>query len=98
MERIKRGDFSIVKSELIDKTWNETDRNISKGKIEYIINTFINVISNELKKNNDIKIDGFGSFAVKVKPAYIGKSVTTGETAKIPETKYINFKPSKKLK
>lgn len=94
----KRRWYFIVKSELINETWLATHKQIEKNKIEYIINIFIKIINRELKNNNEIKIEGLGTFSPNtVKQTYIKKNVC-GDKAKIIPKKYINFKPSKKLK
>lgn len=51
----------------------------------------------EIKNDNKVKIDGFGTFSSHARQSYVGKS-TNGNIEKIPDTKYIIFKPSKKLK
>ena len=101
MVRIKKtanGADKIVKSELIDKTWKEIGKNIEKNKVNHIINTFITVIGNEIKSGSNIKIEGFGSFLLCTRNSYIGKDVNSGEIKEVPETSYIRFKPSKKIK
>lgn len=87
----------IVKSELIDKTWKNTNKNFKKNDVEFIINTFIKTIIDEIKNECKIKIDGFGTFSSYIRHAYIGKNIN-GNVEEIPDTRYISFKPSKKIK
>lgn len=51
-----------------------------------------------MKNNNDVKINGFGSFYTKTAKPYIGKDLNTGKTKSFPGITYINFKPSKTIK
>jgi len=52
----------IVKSELIHKTWQTVEMNIEKTKVEETINTFINIIGNEIRNGQVVKIEGLGRF------------------------------------
>ena len=42
-------------------------KKIEKKKVENIINTFLNILGNKLKSTNNVKLDGFGTFAIKRK-------------------------------
>lgn len=88
----------IKKSEIINHIWNDNIGTYNKKDIEYIVNSFINMIASELKRGMKIKIDGLGTFIPFIKQAYVGKDVNTGNVSIIPSGKYIKFKPSKKLK
>jgi len=88
----------IVKSELIHETWKTTlNKEFRKNDVESIINAFIETLGKEIK-NGVVKIDGLGTFSSHIKHSYVGNNINTGEKSVIPSTKYINFKPSKKLK
>ena len=52
----------IIKSELIHKTWQTVEMNIEKTKVEETINTFINIIGNEIRSGHVVKIEGLGRF------------------------------------
>lgn len=95
----QNGADKIVKSELINETWKTTlNKEFKKTDVENIINAFLKTLGNELKNNCVIKIDGFGTFSSSVKKSYLGKNINTGITEIIPSSRYINFKPSKKIK
>lgn len=93
-----KGGIFIVKSELIDKTWKDIGKKVEKEKMTFIINAFIETICKEIKKDNRVKIEGLGSFYSSYSKSYNGKDINTGKNKIIPETKYIRFKPSSKLK
>lgn len=97
IKREQIGADRIVKSELINNTWINTNKKYKKNDVEFIINTFLRTIIDGLKEEHNVKIDGFGSFSSYLRHAYIGKNAN-GIVEEIPETKYISFKPSKKLK
>lgn len=87
----------IVKSELIHKTWKAIEDDIEKNKVENTINTFINIIGNEIKNGHVVKIEGLGRFCPLVKKTK-GKNINNGSIQEIPNAKYIRFIPSSKLK
>ena len=84
---------------MINETWKTTlNKEFKKTDIETIINAFLKTLGNELKKNCIIKIDGLGTFSSSIRKSYIGKSINNGEICVVPSTRYISFKPSKKIK
>lgn len=87
----------IIKSELIHKTWQTVEMNIEKTKIEEAINTFINIIGNEIRNGHMVKIEGLGRFCPFTKKTK-GKNISDGTIQEIPNAKYIRFIPSSKLK
>lgn len=87
----------IVKSELIHETWKTVEGNIEKNRVEDTINTFINIIGNEIKNGHVVKIEGLGRFCPLVKKTK-GKNINNGSIQEIPNAKYIRFIPSSKLK
>lgn len=88
----------ITKTEIVDKTWRYLNRIMEKKKVEYVINAFINAVGDEIKNGNSVKIEGLGSFIVSTKNEYIGKDIRSRESALIPQSTYIRFRPSKKIK
>lgn len=87
----------IVKSEIVNQIYNENDKIFSKNDINDIINSFLGIITDELHKGNKVKIDSFGTFSSYERQPYVGKSIN-GNVMEIPISKYVSFKPSKKLK
>lgn len=73
------------------------ERNIEKNKVEDTINTFINIIGNEVRNGHIVKIEGLGKFCPFVKKTK-GKNINNGTIQEIPNAKYVRFIPSSKLK
>lgn len=67
-------------------------------KMESIVNDLFNVIIENLEKDQEVKISGFGVFKHYVWTGRTGKHIKTGEALKIPTKKSISFKLSKNLK
>lgn len=82
---------------MIHKTWKNIECDIEKSKVENTINTFINIISNEIKNGNVVKIEGLGRFCPFIKKTK-GKNINNGNIQEIPNAKYVRFIPSSKLK
>lgn len=87
----------IVKSELIHETWKNVKNDIEKNKVKDIINTFIDIVGNEIKNGNIVKIEGLGRFCPFVKKTK-GQNIDNGIIQEIPNAKYVRFIPSSKLK
>lgn len=89
---------AITKSEIINQIWNENMETFRKNDTAYIINSFIKIIREEIKKGEKVKIEGLGTFSSSIRKSYIGKNIVNGNIEEIPSTRTISFKPSKKLK
>lgn len=74
------------------------EKEYKKTDVEVIINTFIKLIIEKIKNGFKIKIDGLGTFSSYLKNVYIKRNIKTGESDYIPNVRFINFSPSKKLR
>lgn len=63
-----------------------------------VLDSFIETITEELKKGEKIQISGFGSFEVKSKSARQGINPKTGDKISIPASKVPTFKFGKAFK
>ena len=71
---------------------------ISKASAGTVIDAFINVVTKALKKGEEVKLIGFGTFSVSRRKATKGHNPRTGEEIKIPASKQPKFKAGKTLK
>jgi DNA-binding protein HU-beta len=75
------------------------DAGITKGNALKVIDTMIDVIADELAKNEGkITLVGFGTFKTTVKKKKKGRNPKTGEVIEIPRRRSVKFVPGKKLK
>ena len=74
------------------------DTNLSKKDVEAVLKSFIDVVTDELKKGEKIQLVGFGTFEVSERAAREGRNPSTGATMKIPASKAPKFKAGKALK
>ena len=84
------------KAELIEAISNET--NCQKKDIDTVLNAYVNVVTNTLKKGEKIQLVGFGTYEVLNRSARIGRNPSTGEEMKIPAARIPKFKAGKRLK
>ena len=71
---------------------------LSKKDAEGALKSFIEVVTEELKKGEKVQLVGFGTFEVAERAAREGRNPQTGATMKIAASKAPKFKPGKALK
>ena len=71
---------------------------ISKKDSEKAVKAFIDVVTEELKKEEKVQLVGFGTFEVSKRAARTGKNPRTGEAIQIAASKVPAFKAGKALK
>ena len=74
------------------------DTNLSKKDVEAVLKSFIDVVTDELKKGEKIQLVGFGTFEVSTRAAREGRNPQSGEVMKIAASKAPKFKAGKALK
>ncbi|MGE4314053.1 MAG: HU family DNA-binding protein [Pseudobdellovibrionaceae bacterium] len=84
------------KSELIDAVAKQAD--LPKTKAQTALEAVIDCIKASLKKGDEVRLVGFGTFSVSKRAATTGRNPRTGETIKIPASKRPTFKAGKELK
>jgi DNA-binding protein HU-beta len=70
------------KQQLIEKIAAET--NCSKAQTEALLNCAFENIKKAVKKGDDVKLVGFGTFTKAKRKARIGRNPQTGKAIKIP--------------
>lgn len=71
---------------------------LSKKDAEQALKAFVDVVSEELKKDGKVQLVGFGTFEVSKRAAREGRNPQTGKTMSIPASKAPKFKAGKALK
>ncbi|MGN7438356.1 MAG: HU family DNA-binding protein [Alcanivorax sp.] len=84
------------KNDLVSKVAESAD--ISKQKAASAVDAVIDAIKGSLKKGDDVRLVGFGTFSVSQRAATTGRNPRTGEPIKIPASKQPKFKAGKDLK
>lgn len=70
----------------------------TKHDVTVMADAVFSVIEAELLAGSEVKVAGFGKFAVKNKPARVGKDPRTGEEKQFPAKTVAVFRPAKPLK
>lgn len=84
------------KSEFIDAV--AAHANLTKADAARAIDSVVAVVTDALKKGDNVTLVGFGSFVVGERAARTGRNPKTGETIQIPASKTPKFRPGKALK
>jgi DNA-binding protein HU-beta len=91
-----RGVLEVNKQELIGVVAATTG--LSKGDATKAVDGVFDAITAALKKNEEVRLVGFGTFHVATRAASEGRNPRTGEPLKIPASKQPKFKAGKGLK
>lgn len=70
---------------------------MSKADAGKAIDAMLDTITAALKKNDDVRMVGFGTLSVTQRSATQGRNPRTGQTIHIPASKRAKFKPGKAL-
>lgn len=84
------------KNELIAEIADAAD--ITKAKASDAVDAFINAITGALASGDEVRLVGFGTFAVAQRKATEGRNPRTGAIIKISASKQPKFKAGKALK
>tara|TARA_Y100001958_G_C21229289_1_gene554862 strand:- start:1067 stop:1357 length:291 start_codon:yes stop_codon:yes gene_type:complete len=65
---------------------------------EKILNELLDIIIEGLNTENEVKVNGFGTFKILDKKSRLGRNPKTGKIYEIKARKTVAFYPSKKIK
>ncbi|MFA5122469.1 HU family DNA-binding protein [Zavarzinia sp.] len=71
---------------------------LSKADAGRAVDAVFEAITDALKKGDDVRLVGFGTFDVVKREASEGRNPRTGEKIEIPASKQPKFRPGKGLK
>ena len=81
------------KNELISSIASETG--LTKTDAAKAVDAFVASISSALKSGDEVRLVGFGTFAVSKRSATTGRNPRTGQTINIPARNQPKFKAGK---
>mgnify|MGYP000231633317 FL=1 len=84
------------KAQLIEKIAEETK--VSKAQAENILDCTIETIKKAVKKGDDVKLVGFGTFTKAKRKARVGRNPQTGKAIKIPASWAPKFRAGAEFK
>ncbi len=71
---------------------------LPKAKAAEVVDAVFASIESALRKKEEVRLVGFGSFATATRKASTGRNPRTGEEIQIDESTTVRFKPGKALK
>jgi DNA-binding protein HU-beta len=86
----------VNKMDLIAAVADTTD--LPKAKAAEVVDAVFGAIEAALKKNEEVRLVGFGSFATAKRKETTGRNPRTGEEINIPASSSVRFKAGKALK
>lgn len=84
------------KMQLIEKMSIETK--MSKAQVETVVDCFVGNVKKAVKKGDDVKLVGFGTFTKTKRKARTGRNPQTGKAIKIPAAWYPKFRAGAEFK
>ena len=87
----------MIKSELIQRIAQENPH-LYQRDVENIVNAILDEIGNAMARGDRVELRGFGAFAVKERPARIGRNPRTGDPVKVSAKRVPFFKTGKELR
>jgi integration host factor subunit alpha len=88
--------MALTKIDLVDMIYSELD--IPKKECINLVESFFDIIKDELAKGNDVMISGFGKWSVKQKRPRLGRNPHTGEQMIIDARRVVTFKSAPTLR
>jgi DNA-binding protein HU-beta len=89
-------EYSMNKAELIETIAHDTK--MTKAQAERFLDTTLECIKKTVKKGDEVKLVGFGTFAKAKRKARMGRNPQTGKAIKIPAAWYPKFRPGADFK
>ena len=86
------------KTELVAKTQENIDIEVSKKDLTTIVDGVIKTIQDAVISGDRVQLVGFGTFETTTRAARKGHNPATGESISIPESKSPKFKAGKSFK
>jgi DNA-binding protein HU-beta len=95
MHKIKQG-TGMNKQELIGSVADSTG--MSRGESSRAVEAVFGTIGSALKRGDEVRLVGFGTFSISKRKASIGRNPRTGEPMQIKASSSPKFRPGKTLK
>lgn len=88
--------MTLTKARIVEKLYAESD--FSKERCVELVESVFRLMKDELKKENDICVSGFGKWSVRRKTPRSGRNPQTGEAIMLDARTVVTFKCSGRLR
>lgn len=72
--------------------------NLTQAQARDAITGLVTILTGHMRAENDVRIDGLGTFKVKKMAERFGRNPATGESIRIAASRKVAFKPATTLK
>ncbi|MEO5367756.1 MAG: integration host factor subunit alpha [Magnetococcus sp. WYHC-3] len=86
----------MIKADLVESVYQRIG--ISKKDAAEIVDSFFEIIREQLESGESVKISGFGNFNIRHKNPRPGRNPKTGDEVEIPARSVLTFKASQILR
>jgi DNA-binding protein HU-beta len=86
------------KAELVDVVQKQLGSATSKAAAERAVDAVLAAVKRGLRRDKEVQLVGFGSFALAVRPARRGFNPHTRQPMRIPAVKTVRFKAGSELR
>jgi DNA-binding protein HU-beta len=86
----------LSRQDLIDSVATATS--MPKTQADTALKAVLTVLGDALSEGREVRLAGFGSFAISERAARKGRNPATGQEVDIAASKSVKFKPAKDLK
>jgi len=87
---------TVTKANIVDHLNNTLG--LSKNDSKQLVEAFFEEITDSLKKNEEVKLSGFGNFEILNKKERPGRNPKTGEPVVISSRRVVTFRAGQKLR
>lgn len=87
----------MIKSELVTRI-AAANPHLYQRDVESVVNAILDSITSALARGDRVELRGFGAFAVKSRPARLGRNPRTGESVPVCEKMVPMFKSGKEMR
>jgi integration host factor subunit beta len=87
----------VIRSELVAKI-AAANPHLYQRDVESVVNAILDAITEALARGDRVELRGFGAFAVKSRPARVGRNPRTGESVSVCEKMVPMFKSGKEMR
>ena len=84
--------MTLTKADLVQQVYQEHD--LTKAQAAQVVEAFLEIAKDSLRRGDDLLLSGFGKFNVKQKKARRGRNPQTGAELILGPRKVVTFKPS----
>jgi integration host factor subunit beta len=87
----------LIKSDLVARLFAR-HRQLDRHSVEQAVDVVLEAIAGALATGRRVELRGFGSFAVKKRPARLGRNPRTGEQISVPPKRLPFFRSGKSMR